>query len=150
MAGELLLDTGALVSLLDRSQTHHRRCRTFFEMWSGPVVSTEAVLTEATHLLASVGGGMTASLDFFLEGGAVIVPSTPASLKRVRALLAKYVDLPMDFADATLVALAEELNSTLVFTTDRKDFTVYRVKDRKPFRIVPELARTTARSRDRA
>jgi predicted nucleic acid-binding protein len=139
VAGELLLDTGALVSLLDRSQTHHHRCRTFFEAWSGPVVSTEAVLTEATHLLASVDGGMTASVDFFLEGGAVIVPSTPASLKRVRALLAKYVDLPMDFADATLVALAEELNSTLVFTTDRKDFTVYRVKDRKPFRIVPEL-----------
>lgn len=138
MAGELLLDTGALVSLLDRSQTHHHRCRKFFEDWTGPVVSTEAVLTEATHLLASVDGGMTASLDFFLEGGAVIVPSTPASLKRVRALLAKYADLPMDFADATLVALAEELNSALVFTTDRKDFAVYRVKDRKPFRIVPE------------
>jgi hypothetical protein len=138
VAGELLLDTGALVSLLDRSQTHHHRCRKFFEDWTGPVVSTEAVLTEATHLLASVDGGMTASLDFFLEGGAVIVPSTPASLKRVRALLAKYADLPMDFADATLVALAEELNSALVFTTDRKDFAVYRVKDRKPFRIVPE------------
>jgi hypothetical protein len=140
VAGELLLDTGALVSLLDRSQTHHDRCRQFFDTWRGPVVSTEAVLTEATHLLASVDGGVTASVDFFLEGGAVIVPSTPASLKRVRALLAKYADLPMDFADATLVALAEDVNSPIVFTTDRTDFTVYRLKDRKPFRIVPELA----------
>ena len=139
MAGELLLDTGALVSLLDRSQTHHDRCRMFFETWKGPVVSTEAVLTETTHLLASVGGGAAAAVDFFLQGGAVIVPSTPASLKRVRALLAKYADLPMDFADATLVALAEELNSALVFTTDRTDFAVYRLRDRKPFRIVPEL-----------
>ena len=138
MAGELLLDTGALVSLLDRSQTHHDACRRFFDKWTAPVVSTEAVLTEATHLLASVDGGVTASVDFFLEGGAVIVPSTPASLKRVRALLAKYADLPMDFADATLVALAEDLNSPIVFTTDRTDFTVYRLKDRKAFRIVPE------------
>jgi hypothetical protein len=140
VAGELLLDTGALVSLLDRSQTHHEVCRRFFDKWTGPVVSTEAVLTDASHLLASVEGGVTASVDFFLEGGAVIVPSTPASLKRVRALLAKYADLPMDFADATLVALAEDLNSPIVFTTDRTDFTVYRLKDRKPFRIVPELA----------
>ena len=67
MAGELLLDTGALVSLLDRSQTHHDACRRFFEKWTGPVVSTEAVLTEATQLLASIDGGVTASIDFFLE-----------------------------------------------------------------------------------
>ena len=59
------------------------------------------------------------------------------SLQRVRKLLDKYADLPMDFADATLVALAEELDCTLVFTTDRTDFSVYRVKGRKPFRIVP-------------
>ena len=49
----------------------------------------------------------------------------------------KYADLPMDFADATLVALAEELDSHIVFTTDRPDFSVYRVKDRRPFRILP-------------
>ena len=139
MAGELLLDTGALVSLLDRSQTHHDRCRRFFGTWTGPVVSTEAVLTEATHLLASVDTGVTACVEFFLQGGAVLVPSTPASLKRVRVLLDKYADLPMDFADATLVTLAEELGSALVFTTDRTDFAVYRLKDRKPFRIVPDL-----------
>jgi predicted nucleic acid-binding protein len=51
MAGELLLDTGALVSLLDRSQEHHEKCVHFFEEWERPVVSTEVVLTEATHLL---------------------------------------------------------------------------------------------------
>jgi predicted nucleic acid-binding protein len=67
----------------------------------------------------------------------VLVPSTPASLKRVRLLLEKYADLPMDFADATLVVLAEDLGTSLVFTTDRTDFAVYRLKGRTPFRIVP-------------
>jgi predicted nucleic acid-binding protein len=137
MAGELLLDTGALVSLLDRSQTHHLACRHAFTQWTGPVVSTEAVLTEATHLLAGVPGGRAACVDFFLSGAALLVPSTVTSLQRVRKLLDKYADLPMDFADATLVALAEELDCTSVFTTDRTDFSVYRIKGRKPFRILP-------------
>ena len=137
MRGELLLDTGALVSLLDRSQTHHLKCRRAFADWTGPVVSTEAVLTEATHLLAGVRGGRAACVDFFLSGGALLVPSSTASLQRVRKLLDKYGDLPMDFADATLVALAEELDCTSVFTTDRTDFSVYRIKGRKPFRILP-------------
>jgi uncharacterized protein len=103
MRGELLLDTGALVSLLDRSQTHHQKCRRAFADWTGPVVSTEAVLTEATHLLAAVQGGRAACVDFFLSGGALLVPSSTTSLQRVRKLLDKYADLPMDFADGTLV-----------------------------------------------
>ena len=63
MAGELL-DTGALVSLLDRSQTHHLKCRRAFTEWTGPVVSTEAVLTEATHPIGfrpDAGGGRSTS-----------------------------------------------------------------------------------------
>ena len=74
---------------------------------------------------------------FLRLGGALLVPSSRASLQRVAKLLDKYADLPMDFADATLVALAEEVDCTSVFTTDRTDFSVYRVKGRKPFRIVP-------------
>lgn len=61
MAGELLLDTGALVSLLDRSQTHHQEVAKFFQGWQGAVVSTEAVLTESTHLLGRIQGGRQAS-----------------------------------------------------------------------------------------
>lgn len=139
MAGELLLDTGALVSLLDRSQTFHRECVKFFDEWDGPVVSTEAVLTEATHLLGRVTRGRQTSLDFFLTGGALLIPSSRASLTRARALLDEYASVPMDFADATLVVLGEELETNLVFTTDRRDFGIYRIKGRTPFEIVPAL-----------
>jgi predicted nucleic acid-binding protein len=138
MAGELLLDTGALVSLLDRRQRRHAEFVEFFEAWSGPVVSTEAVLTECTHLLGDADGGRTACADFFLEGGAALVPTTLASLRRARQLLGQYGDLPMDYADATLVVLAEELGTDLVFTTDHRDFAVYRIAGRKRFRIVPD------------
>ncbi len=137
MANELLLDTGALVSLLDRSQTRHEEFARFFDSWTAPVVSSEAVLTEATHLLGRIPGGRRTCLDFFLAGGALLVPSTLPSLRRCRELIDSYDDLPMDFADATLVVLAEELGTDCVFTTDHRDFSVYRIEGRKPFLIQP-------------
>lgn len=138
MAGELLLDTGALVSLLDRSQRDHAACARLFGEWDRPVVSTEAVLTEATHLLGGLPGGRAACMDFFLSGGALLVPATRASLRRSRELVRQYADLPMDYADATLVVLAEELETNLIFTTDRRDFSVYRIRGRRRFQVLPD------------
>jgi predicted nucleic acid-binding protein len=137
VAGELLLDTGALVSILDRSQKHHGECVRVLEGWEGSLVSTEAVLTEATHLLSRVRGGRSAGLEFFLSGGAALVPSTAASLRRCHELMVRYADLPMDFADATLVVLAEDLDTPYVFTTDTRDFSVYRISRRRRFQILP-------------
>ena len=137
MAAELLLDTGALVSLLDRSQRQHAEFARFFGEWERAVVSTEAILTEATHLLGKQKGGRQACVDFFLSGGALLVPTTNASLRRSRELLSQYSDLPMDYADATLVVLAEELGTNLVFTTDRRDFGIYRIRGRRRFEILP-------------
>jgi len=137
VAGELILDTGGLVSLLDRSQSGHAAFAKFFAGWNGPVVSTEAVLTEATHLLGRVAGGPAACVRFFLEGGAVLVPSTPASLRRCRDLMDRYRDQPMDFADATLVVLAEDMKTQLILTTGGRDFGIYRIDGKKRFTIRP-------------
>ena len=137
MANELLLDTGGLVSLLDRRQRRHREFVDFFEGWDGEVLSTEAVLTEATHLLARVRGGAMRCLDFFLHAGAVLVPSDIATLQRCRALMDKYRDVPMDYADATLVVLAEDFDTAVVLTTDTRDFSIYRRNARKRFQIRP-------------
>lgn len=137
MAGELLLDTGALVSLLDRSQRRHADFAASFESWSGVVVTTEAVLTKAIHLLGRVHGGPEACLDFVLSGGATLVPASRASLRRTRALIEQYRDLPMDYAGATLVALAEDVGTNLVLTTDQRDFSIYRIGDRQAFVVLP-------------
>jgi len=139
VAGELLLDTGALVSLLDRSQSRHREFVEYFTGWDGPVVTSEAVLTEASHLLSRAQRGVETCIDFVLRGGAILVPSSGASLARCRQLVRKYEDLPMDYADATLVVLAEELGTNVVFSTDQRDFEIYRIGRRKRFRIVPAL-----------
>jgi hypothetical protein len=137
VAGELLLDTGPLVSILDRRQDQHEECVRFFESWTGKTVASEAILTEATHLLGGVAGGRRACVDFFLAGAAALVPPSRRSLKRCAELIAKYDDVPMDYADSTLVVLAEELGTDLVFTLDRRGFAVYRFSGRRSFRIVP-------------
>jgi len=135
VAGELLLDSGALVGLLDRSQSVHLKCVEFFTGWKTTVVTTEAVLTESTHLLSSVRRGAAACLDFVLRA-TVMVPASERSLRRCRTLMEKYSDIPMDYADATLVSLAEELNTDAIFTFDR-DFRIYRIHGKKQFRTLP-------------
>ena len=137
MAAELLLDTGGLVSLLDRDQPHHAACLRAFEDWTGPVVSTEAVLTESAHLMARVDGGSAKCVEFCLAGGAVLVPTSGKSLKRTHTLIQKYADRPMNFADASLVALAEEIGTPHILTTDRRDFLVYRLNGRRALDILP-------------
>jgi uncharacterized protein len=132
--GELLLDTGALVSLLDRSQRRHREFVGVFQTWQREAVTTEAILTEATHLWR---GFPAAALPvwFVLSGGAVLVPTSAAALRRARELMVQYADCPMDFADSTLVVLAEDLKTNIVLTTDRRDFSMYRIDGRKRFEI---------------
>jgi predicted nucleic acid-binding protein len=137
VAGELLLDTGPLVALLNRRERRHQACVRVLESWTGPVVSTEAVLTEATHLLGGLAGGRRACLEFIVEGGAILVPGSLGGLRRARDLMDKYDDVPMDYADATLVVLAEDLDTSAVFTLDVRGFTTYRTRERRPFRILP-------------
>jgi hypothetical protein len=137
MAAELLLDTGAFVALLDRSEGRHVDCVAVLEQWSGPVVTTEAVLTETLYLVGPSWQAQEMCLEFFLRGAFMLVPSSRTSLQRVAALIKKYRDLPMDFADATLAALGEELQTNWVFTLDRRGFSTYRLHGKKPFGILP-------------
>lgn len=137
MPPELLLDTGGLVSLLDRSQARHEEFIDYFRSWTGRVLTTEAVITEATHLLQRASGGADRCLLFVLQGGAELIPGDATRLERCSQLMRKYDDLPMDYADATLVALAEEFDCRRVLTTDRRDFGIYRTARSKAFEIVP-------------
>ena len=137
MAVELLLDTGPFVALVDRSEKRHDDCVEALEQWIGPIVTTEAVLTETLYLVGPQWKAQQVCLEFFLRGAFQLIPSSQASLRRVAALMEKYRDVPMDFADATLVALGEELETEQVFTLDRRGFSAYRLKQKKTFQIIP-------------
>jgi len=128
VVGPLILDTGALVALIDRSEQRHADCAAVLERWLGPIATTEAVLTETLHLLRAIGWrAQKACMDLFLRRVFTLVPASAATLHRAAALMEQYRDLPMDYADATLVALAEELRANEFFTLDRRGFSVYRL-----------------------
>jgi predicted nucleic acid-binding protein len=137
VAGELLLDTGGLISLLDRSQIRHAACVKTFEGWKRPVLTTEAVITEATHLLARQSGGVSTVLRFVIEGGAVVVPGSLDALVRAEELVRRYADLPLDYADATLVVLAEDARTGHILTLDVRDFSTVRWGKNRVFHIHP-------------
>ena len=71
-----------------------------------------------------------------LRDDLVIDRSSMRATERAAVLMEKYADRPMDLADATLVALAEEREETRIFTLDA-DFEVYRLKGRRRFEIMP-------------
>lgn len=137
MPAELLLDTGAFVALMDRSEQRHADCVAALEHWTGPILTTEAVLTETLYLVGPGWKAQKACLEFFLRGAFLLVPTSLSSLRRIAELMGKYRDLPMDYADATLVSLAEEMETDWVFTLDRRGFSTYRLHGRKPFRLIP-------------
>lgn len=132
-----LLDTGAIVALLHREDEAHGAVRESLESWAGPLLTTEAVVTEAMYLLGRTHGGQDACLESFIRGAATVFPSSRESLIRCREILTRYADLPADFADATLIALSEEVRSYTVFTLDLRGFATYRDRHGKPFLIRP-------------
>ena len=134
----ILLDTGAFVALLDKSEENHERCVGFFKTFVGEVFTTEPVLTETLYLLGPSHKAEKACIDFILKGGASLVPQSAASLVRAGALMEKYKVVPMNFADATLVVLAEETGIQEVFTLDLRGFSAYRIHGKKGFIIWPK------------
>ncbi|MGC8495024.1 MAG: type II toxin-antitoxin system VapC family toxin [Syntrophobacteraceae bacterium] len=137
---EIILDTGPFVALLDRSERSHETCAAFFRESEGRFITTEPVLTEVIYLLGPSFAMQRPALEFILRGGAEVVSQTQKSLQRALQLMEKYRDVPMDFADATLVALAEERSLREVFSLDRRGFITYRVHSRKTFILYPEEA----------
>ena len=128
----ILIDSGPLIALFDGSDRYHSASVEFIKTNHSELITTLASVTETLHMLDF---NRNAQIDFlgWVNAGAVILePITADDFLRIQQLVTKYSDLPMDFADACLVFIAEKLNITQIATIDR-DFDVYRLKGKKPF-----------------
>lgn len=134
---KVLMDTGPWVALLDRSEDRHGECVKWLEKFKGELFSTEAVLTEVLYLLNFSLIAQKAALDFILTGAIILVPSSIDSLTKAKKLMEKYRDFPMDFADATLVTLAQDLSIENIVSFDRKHFSIYRFFKTRSFTVLP-------------
>jgi predicted nucleic acid-binding protein len=133
-----LADTGALLALLDRDDRWHARCAAAFSELPLPLATSAAVLAELFHLLGDSPRDRTAGWGLVRSGAITVLPIDDDDLDELDGLMKKYADRPMDFADATLVRLAQRERLSLVFTVDHADFNTYRIDGRRRFRIVPE------------
>jgi len=89
------------------------------------------------YLLNFSSAAQEAALDFVLEGAITLVPSSMESLSFTKILMKKYQDLPMDFADASLVSLAHDLGIHHIVTFDKRDFHIYRLPEKQSFIVLP-------------
>jgi predicted nucleic acid-binding protein len=130
-----VVDSGPLIALFDRDDRHHPRAIEFLKGFRGELISNHAVLTEVCHLLDFSVQVQIDFLRWVVQGAIRLEVITAEDLHRVIQLTEKYSDLPMDFADASLVCLCERRDIRSVASVDR-DFTVYRTSKGKPFRNV--------------
>jgi len=134
----ILVDTGFIVALLDRSERYHEQCVQTLDDLTGPLVTCEAVIAEACYLLRSFSGASEAILQNIERGVFQIPLRLDAEVLAIRTLLKKYRNIPMDLADACLVCLADRLETGRILTLD-SDFSIYRWRKNRIFENLIDL-----------
>jgi uncharacterized protein len=132
-----LVDTGAILALLDRNDRWHHVCVNAFQQMRLPLMTSQAVLTELCHLTGGSRREMEAAWKFVRSGALCLAEIKETELPHLNILMSRYADRPMDFSDATLVFLARRESLSCILTVDHADFSTYRIEGKRQFRIVP-------------
>lgn len=123
--GKCLIDAGPLIALFDKNDDYHKSMLKFLQKYEGRLVTSWAVITEVLHMLDF---NVHVQTDFlkWIERDAIEIPVLNNNyLSRIIELSEKYADIPMDFADATLIVISEIERIKEIITID-SDFHVYR------------------------
>jgi hypothetical protein len=133
-----LTDAGPLIAIIDADEADHASCVDALDRLTIPLITTWPAFTEAMYLLARAGGirAQQALWHLVRTDLLFVADLSPSAVDRSARLMDQYADRPMDLADATLVALAEERGDRRIFTLDA-DFQIYRFRGRQRFETVP-------------
>lgn len=133
----ILLDAGPLVAVLHRDDRNHEHCVGALRSLREPVGTTWPVISEVMHLFCFSWEAQDALWDLIATGSLHLIPIDTTDVPRMRQLMQKYKDLPMDLADASLVRVAERDGIRRLFTIDRREFALYRPVKIGRFQIIP-------------
>ena len=132
-----LVDTGPLVAYLDRRDPSHEQVVARLDAFNGRLITTAAVVTEAMHLVGAAPAGPRLLAELIVASGTRVHDFSQAGdLWAAVELMEKYADTPMDYADATLLLLADRSKVRDIATLDRRGFSVYRTAGGKATRLV--------------
>lgn len=133
----MLVDAGPLIALINRRDPHHDDCVKTLAQIRSPLKTVWPALTEAIYLLGSSWFAQKALWSRVELGALSLLPLDESDAPRLRELMERYRDQPMDLADAALVRVAEREGLTEIFTLDRRHFAVYRPGARRRFAVFP-------------
>ena len=133
----VLVDAGPLVALLDRSDKHHETVVGALKQIRDPLVSVWPAIVEAMYLLGFSWQAQKALWEILEAGTVRILHLDEVDVPRMKELMEKYRDLPMDMADAALIRVAERERLRRVLTVDQRDFSVYRLGRKESFTLLP-------------
>ncbi len=133
----VLIDAGPLVALVNAADRQHDRCREAARLIREPVGTVWPAVTEAMYLLDFSWDAQDGLWDLMDSAKVELLPLGTGDSARMRELMRKYRDLPMDLADAALVAIAEREGIARIFTLDRRDFEIYRPAKLGRFSLIP-------------
>ena len=133
-----LTDAGPLIAIIDADEPDHASCIDALDQLTLPLITAWPAFTEAMYLLARAGGIRAQQARWLLVSTdrLVVADLSPSAIDRSARLMDQYADRPMELADATLVALAEERGDRRIFTLDT-DFQIYRFRGRQRFETIP-------------
>ena len=132
-----LLDTGPMVAYLNAADPAHRDVSQPLDDFSGQLCTTCAVITEAMHFVGGSPSGPQLLSEFVTAARIRVFDfAQPAALHACATLMEQYADTPMDYADATLVLLAERVKCLDILTLDRRGFSTYRSSENRRFRLI--------------
>ena len=120
-----LIDSGPLIALFDKSDKYHTKVLEFLKDYEGELITSWGVITEVTHMLDF---NLNAQIDFlkWVELGAVkIYDIKQNELKSMIEMIRKYTNVPMDFADSSLMYIAHKENIKNIVSIDI-NFDIYR------------------------
>ena len=140
MIRQVLVDTGPFLALIDRRETHHAWVQAQLAVISPPLLTCEAILTEACHLARRTNAGTHAVLELFERGVVALAFDLHDNFSEVSSLLQRYASVPMSLADACLVRMSEPVAGCTIFTLD-SDFRIYRrhKRQRIPLLMPPDV-----------
>lgn len=125
-----LIDAGPIIALFDSSDQYHKKVLEFLSKYKGRLISTWPVLTEVSYMLDFSKETQFDFLNWVKDGGIEIHNLEQWQLVGIREKMEKYSELPADFADATLLEVAESRNVEHIITLDG-DFSAYRLQDNR-------------------
>jgi uncharacterized protein len=135
----ILIDTGPMVALFSEEDQHNSRCGAALEALTPPLFTCWPVVTEAAWLLRTRPRTLYKLFGGFGNGFFTLFELDADDLAAIAELMKRYESAGLQIADAALVHLAERENIRTVFTTDRRDFSIIRLKRNRTLRLIPEL-----------